>query len=534
MFTRRTFLELVAAAQAASLLPATEAMARTADAPSKLSFGAPAPFDFDTLQAMVADLAAKPYAPPPMPDPAVVQTMNFDTAKHIIPDPDYALFGDGRGPYPISLLAVGQLFPKTVRMFCLEDGNAREILFRPEYFKSPEGGPLARLPATPAPFAGLEFNQAYDKPTLRGHEGWARFLGASYFRAVGEANQFGLSARAIAQNSGIAIPEEFPDFTHFWVAEGETDDDPVTLYALLDGPSLVGAYRFVMHRGRGTTMEITMRVHLRKDMERLGIAPMTSMYWYSESVKGAATDWRPEIHDSDGLAMWTGKGEHLWRPLENGDKLSITKFEDESPRGFGLMQRDKNYDHYLDAVFYEKRPCGWIEPIGDWGKGSVQLLEIPTDNEIYDNVVLSWIADKPTKAGDVLDYRYRMLWRDTDPFPGDLAICVATRLGAGGVQGAPRSKVLRKVILEFKGVFATALTADATPNAVLSATPRGKFKNVIVEPSPDGELSLWRIQFDVDPEGADPVDLRCHLAFDGKPLTETWVYRYVPFESPVR
>ena len=425
MITRRTLLKLAAAVQGLGLLPAA---AKTVDAPTRLSFGPPAPFDFDALKAMAADLATKPYAQPPMPDPSIVRTMNFDTAKHIIPDPDYALFGDNRGPYPVSFLAVGQLFPKSVRMFKLEGENAREVLFRPEYFKSPEGGPLSHLPATPAPFAGLEFLQAYDRPGLRGHEGWARFLGGSYFRAVGEANQFGLSARGLAQNSGIAIPEEFPDFTHFWVGEGDTDDDPVILYALLDGPSVVGAYRFLMHRGRATTMDITLQLHLRKPIERLGLAPMTSMFWYSETVKGAATDWRPEVHDSDGVAMWTGKGEHLWRPLDDPDKLTISVFEDESPRGFGLMQRDKTYDHYLDAVFYEKRPCGWVEPIGNWGKGSVQLLEIPTDNEIYDNIVLMWVPAAPNKAGDVLDYRYNLLWRDTDPFPGALAICTATRL----------------------------------------------------------------------------------------------------------
>lgn len=530
MITRRTLLKLLAAVQAVGLAPA---LARAEDAPSRLSFGPPSRFDFETLQAMVADIAAKPYAPPPMPDPAIVKTMNFDVAKHIIPDPDHALFGDGRGPYPISLLAVGELFPKTVRMFAVTGDEAREVLFKPEYFKSPAGGPLSRLAPTPAPFAGLEFLQAYDKPVLRGHEGWARFLGASYFRAVGEADQFGVSARAVAQNSGIAIPEEFPDFTHFWVSEGPGDDDPVTLYALLDGPSIVGAYRFIMHRGRGTTMDITMRLHIRKPIERLGISPMTSMFWYSETVKGAATDWRPEVHDSDGVAMWLGNGDHLWRPLIDQDKLTISKFPDTGFRGFGLMQRDKNYDHYLDAVFYERRPCCWCEPVGDWGKGSVQLLEIPTDNEIYDNIVLSWVSDTPNKAGDVLDYRYKLLWRDTDPFPGKLALCVATRLGAGAVQGAPRSTVLRKFVLEFKGAFQATRDADAKPEPVLE-TSRGKFSNIVVEPSPDGDLGLWRIQFDLDPQGSDPVDLRCHLAFQGEALTETWVYRYVPFASPVR
>lgn len=527
MLSRRTLLKLAAAVQLPPFTPATAKVAL------KLSFGPTEPFSFDMLKTRAAALAAKPYVPPPMPDPTIVKTMNYDTAKNITPDPDYALFGNGEGAYPVTFLAVGQLFAKSVRLFAVEGGNAREVLFRSDYFKSPPGGPLSRLPAAPAPFAGFEIRQANDKPQLRDHEGWARFIGASYFRAVGEANQFGLSARGIAQNTGVANPEEFPDFTHFWIGEGAKDGDPVFVYALLDGPSVAGAYRFIMHRARATTMDITCELHLRKPIERLGIAPLTSMFWYSETVKGAGADWRPEIHDSDGLAMWNGKGEHLWRPLNDPPTLNVSAFEDENPRGFGLMQRDKTYDHYLDAVSYEKRPCGWVEPIGDWGKGSVQLVEIPTDNEIYDNVIAMWVPAEPNQAGQTLGYRYKLLWRDTDPFPGDLALCVATRLGAGAIQGAPRSKVLRKFMVEFKGAFLATLDQDEVPEAVLTAS-RGTFSHIITEPSPDGALDLWRTQFDLDPQGNDPVEMRCFLRHKGKPLTETWIYRYIPFESPVR
>jgi glucans biosynthesis protein len=327
--------------------------------------------------------------------------------------------------------------------------------------------------------------------------------------------------------------EEFPDFTHFWIAEGKAKGDPVEVYALLDGPSVAGAYRFIMHRGRATTMDITCQLHLRKPIERLGIAPLTSMFWYSESVKGAAVDWRPEVHDSDGLAMWTGKGEHIWRPLNDPAKLDITVFEDENPRGFGLMQRDKNYDHYLDVVQYERRPCGWVEPLGRWGKGSVQLVEIPTDNEIYDNVIAMWVPTEPTRIGQVLDYRYNLHWKDADPFPGQLALCVATRLGKGGYLGAPRSDTLRNFMVEFKGPILATLDEGQVPDAELDSS-NGRFQFVKVEPSPDGASDHWRVRFDLDPEGHDVVDLRCTLRFAGKPLTETWTFHYVRFASPVR
>jgi glucans biosynthesis protein len=530
MLTRRTLLKIAAAAQ---LVPIARSSAFAQDDNPALSLGEPSPFSFDLLKSMAADLASKPYVMPPMPNPDIVKTMNYDTAKNIKPNPASALFGNGEGPYPVTFLAVGQLFSKSVRLFALDDDKAQEILFRADYFTSPPNGPLSKLPATPAPFAGFELRQAFNKPELREHEGWARFIGASYFRGVGEANQFGLSARGIAENTGMENPEEFPDFTHFWIGEGDDNDDPVEVYALLDGPSVAGAYRFLMHRGRATTMEISCELHLRKPIVRLGIAPLTSMFWYSETVKGTATDWRPEIHDSDGLAMWSGKGEHLWRPLNDPATLNISAFEDENPRGFGLMQRDKNYDHYLDAVFYEKRPCGWVEPKGQWGKGSVQLVEIPTDNEIYDNIIAMWVPAEPNKAGQVLSFDYKLLWRDVDPFPGDLALCVATRLGAGAIQGAPRSKVLRKFLIEFKGDTLTKLDEGEIPEAVLTCS-RGVFSHQYTDVSPDGDRSLWRTQFDLDPQGTEPVEMRCFLRYDGKPLTETWTYRYIPFESPVR
>jgi glucans biosynthesis protein len=524
MISRRHLLQIAAAAQLSPFLSVAEAAA------PGLKFGEREPFSYESLKARVAEMAKKPYEPPPMPDPAVLKTMDYDVAKNTTFNPDLALYAQGGGPYPVTFLAVGQIFLKTVRMHVVEGHEAREILYRPYYFHHGANNPLGQLPNDPSPMAGLEFNQAADKPDLKGHEGWARFIGASYFRAVGESNQFGLSARGLAHNTGVANPEEFPDFTHFWVQEGARDSDPVHLYALLDGPSVVGAYRFIMHRDAAVTMEISCDLHLRKTIERLGIAPLTSMYWYSETLKPLAEDWRPEIHDSDGVAIWTGAGEHLWRPLNNPKHLMISSFVDESPRGFGLMQRDKNYDHYLDGVYYEKRPCGWVEPMGNWGAGSVQLVEITTDNEIYDNIILFWVPKEPTVAGQTLHYDYKLHWTDKDPHPGPLALCVATRLGQGAVQGAPRSKTLRKFVVEFQGAVLKRLQDEDLPEPVLTAS-RGTFLNIIPEGSPDGDDSHWRIQFDLDVQGTEPVELRLFLRFKGETLSETWAYQYHPFKT---
>lgn len=526
MFSRRALLKIAAALQFAP------AVASAASRPAKtIAFGPEEPFSFEALKARAAALASRAYVAPPMPDPAIVKTMDYDAVKSIAPDPAYALYG--HGGHPVTFLTVGQLAFKSVRLYALDDGKAREVLFQSHYFEVSPDSPFTKLPPTPAPFAGFEVRQAFDETAPHRRGNWLSFRGASYFRAVGEADQFGLSARGVAVNTAVETPEEFPDFTHFWIAEAGDDGDPVTIYALLDGPSLAGAYRFIVHRDRATTMDITCQLHLRRPMTRLGLAPLTSMFWFSETVKGAAADWRPEVHDSDGVAIWTGNGERIWRPLNNPATLTISVFEDENPRGFGLMQRDKAYDHYLDAVFYDRRPCGWVEPTGAWGKGAVHLVEIPTENETSDNIVAFWVPAEPTRAGQRLDYRYKLLWRDTDPALGHLALCVATRMGAGGIQGASRSTVLRKFVVEFKGQALGQLAEGDDPEAVLT-TSRGRFSNVNTERSPDGTKDLWRAVFDLDPDGHDPVELRCFLRRDGRALTETWVFHYIPLAGPIK
>ena len=268
--------------------------------------------------------------------------------------------------------------------------------------------------------------------------------------------QYGLSARGIALDVAVADhPEEFPDFTQFYIVSAP-DDDTMTLYALLEGPSIVGAYRFLMMRGRGVTMDIEASLFVRAQVSRFGIAPLTTMYWYSETKKPEAIDWRPEVHDSDGLAMWTGAGERLWRPLNNPPRIIVSAFSDHDPRGFGLMQRDRVFDHYLDGVYYDRRPSLWVEPVPGptgqgWGKGSIQLCEIPTDDEIHDNVVAMWVPAEPVPAGAELNLNYRLYWLANAPFPTDLAITVATRLGRGGQPGQPRPKGVRKFMVEFLG-----------------------------------------------------------------------------------
>lgn len=530
LIDRRALMQLALAAQAATAFGGP-ALADEAT-PDGLKLGPPAPFSHDILKRLAKDLAAKPYVEPARPDPGIVQRIDYDAHGKLKYRPDFALYGKTPGAYPITFMHVGQYFQKTVRMHTLADGQAREIHYEPSLFDMPADSVARGLPPEPSAFAGFWVREAKDQVTKLGdwkkREPFATFLGASYFRAIGEEGQVGMSARGVVLFPPPGAPEEFPDFIAHWFEPAKADGEPVTVYSLLDGPSLTGAFKFLIQRTGGTLMTIEAELNLRKDIDRLGLAALTSMYWFSETAKPFLMDWRPEVHDSDGLAMWTGTGERIWRPLNNPPRVMTSTFSDENPRGFGLLQRDRLFDHYLDGVRYEDRPSTWVEPVGDWGEGAVQLVELPTDDEIHDNVVAYWLPAAPAKAGVSLDIAYKLFWQDAEPYPGDLARVVATRLGRGGQPGVARPQGVRKFLVEFLGGPLVDIPYGEAPEPVLTAS-RGKFAPYILTDAVASDIpGHWRTQFDLIVEGPDPVEMRCYLKVGDKVASETWLYQYHP------
>lgn len=513
---RRSVLLAAAAGVGAHLAPAWA---------GPLRLGPEQAFSFDALKRLAREKAAKPYAPPPKLADDLADQLTYDEWGKIKYRPGEAVYAEGPERFPITFFHLGKFFRKPVSVYLVDGAQAREIIYDPSAFDMPDASP-ARAMKAGSGFAGLRVQEAKDGPLDWRTNDWAAFLGASYFRAIGGLRQYGLSARGVALDTWqVDREEEFPDFTKFWI--GPEAGDAVTLHALMEGPGVTGAYRFVMTRTTGVTMDVDCSLFLRRDYIRFGLAPLTSMYWFSETKKPEAVDWRPEIHDSDGLAMWTGAGERLWRPLNNPPRVMASAFGDENPRGFGLLQRDRVFDHYGDGVFYDRRPSVWIEPKGPWGKGAVQLVEIPTDDEIHDNIVAMWVPAKPTKPGDEVDLAYRIYWLADEPFPTDLARCVATRLGNGGVPGQPRPKGVRKFMVEFLGGPLTTLPKGVKPEAALWAS-RGTFSYVFTEAVPDDVPGHWRAQFDLTAEGTEPVEMRCFLRNGEDLLSETWLYQYHP------
>lgn len=521
--TRRVFVRSAAVLAAVAALLSHVDPAH-ADKPKGLNFGKAQPFSYEALIERARLAAAKPYEPPYRPAPSVVKRIDYEVHGKIRFKSDSALDATGPGRYPATFFHLGMFFQKSVKMYALRDGQAREILYSPAYFDMPADSIARKLPKDSG-FAGFRLHESRKRSDWKTQD-WIAFLGASYFRTIGSLNQYGLSARGLAVNTTAPGGEEFPDFVEFYLESPTKDDEPVAIYALLDSPSVTGAYRFLCRRKSGVVMDVENVVFLRADVAQLGISPLTSMFWFSEYDKPFRMDWRPEVHDSDGLALWTGSGERLWRPLKNPSRVVTSSFVDKNPRGFGLLQRDRVFEHYLDGVHYDKRPSLWVEPLGDWGAGSVQLVEIPTDDEIHDNIVAFWVPDNPAKKGASYRFRYRMHWQGEEPYPtSNSARVFATRIGRGGEPGKPRPKDVTKFVVEFAGDSLEKLPKDAKVSARIT-TSRGKISYVFAEQIPS--TKRYRAQFDLTVDGSDPVELRLFLANGKQTLSETWAFQFEP------
>ena len=513
---RRTLLGAAGAAALSMLSPAARAAGLK-------PLGSAQAFDYAWLKGAARQLASQPYQPHGAALPADVAALNWDQYQAIQFKADHALWADDNLRFQVKLFHLGLFFKRPVRMFEVRGGRAQELAYDPAMFDYGKSGLDGSRQPPNLGFAGFRLN--FD---TNFNLDMAAFLGASYFRAVGASKQYGLSARGLAIDTAMGRPEEFPDFTDFYLERPDPASGTVVVYAMLDSPSVAGAYRFAIAPGDTTVMDVDAALYPRKPIERLGIAPCTSMYQMGENDRRMANDWRPEIHDSDGLAMHTGGGEWIWRPLTNPRTLAFNAFADRQPRGFGLLQRDRDFNHYQDdGVFYDRRPSLWVEPKGDWGAGSVQLTEIPTVDETFDNIVAFWNPAQPLVPGQEALFAYRLHWGAEPPVQPPLARCVATRTGLGGVVGRPRPYWSWRFAIDFAGGELARLQAGAPVEPVISVS-RGKVE--ITSARPLDAINGYRAMFDLVPpdDSTEQITLRLYLRSGDRTLTETWLYQLQP------
>jgi glucans biosynthesis protein len=515
---RRTLLRAAGAALGPTLLGSPAARAT-----GLKPLGRPRPFDYATLKGEARALAATRYQVPSTALPAELAALDYDQYQSIRFRPDHALWADARLRFRVQLFHLGQYFKHPVRMFELADGRAQQLAYDPALFDFGKSGLHAQRMPSDLGFAGFRINGH-----LAPKHDIAAFLGASYFRSTSGTRQYGLSARGLAVDTALPRPEEFPEFVEFYVERPLPESNTLVVYALLDSPSIAGAYRFAITPGDTVVMEVDCALYPRQPIERLGLAPCTSMFQTGENDRRMANDWRPEIHDSDGLSMLSGAGEWIWRPLRNPATLRFNAYADKDPRGFGLLQRDRDFANYQDdGAYYDRRPSLWVEPKTGWGAGSVQLVEIPTADETFDNIVAFWNPADPPQPGQELLFAYRLYWCDEPPLRPPLARCVATRTGIGGVVGRERTHDSQRFAVDFAGGDLALLDPETRVEAVVSASA-GRIE--ITSARPLESVRGYRAMFDLVPDraSAEPINLRLFLRADGQPLSETWLYDYLP------
>jgi glucans biosynthesis protein len=487
------------------------------------SMTAPRRFGFADVQRRAELLAEQPFQEDEQYLPEFFRTLGYDQYQDIRFNAEEAIWRDKGLPFVFQLFHRGFLFLKRVEVNIVDQGKVTPVAYSPKLFTY---GLLKDYPEFPKElpdnlgFAGVRLFYPLMEDKI--YNEVAVFLGASYFRAVGRHQSYGLSARGLAIDTGLSKGEEFPFFREFWIEKPDKDATRLVLYALLDSPSVTGAYHFVLEPGTETIIEVKSSLFFRKSVEKLGIAPLTSMFLHGENTERWIDDFRPEVHDSDGLSIASGSGEWLWRPLANPLTLRMHAFADNNPKQFGLLQRDRLYENYQDLeTLYHQRPSAWIEPLDKWGEGKIELVEIPSNAEFNDNIVAFWIPGKAIEEGEKRQFAYRLHFSlgKTERFPEGRVI--ATHIGKGGTA---LDQPTRKFVIDFSGKSFEKLKKGAVVEAVVSAS-LGKILSPVTQQNrfTDG----WRVFFELDSEGHDAIELRCFLKSGTDVLTETWSYQWV-------
>ena len=474
-------------------------------------------FGFDDVARSAEQLASAAYKKPADNLPKELTSLTQEQYHSIRYRPDSAWWRDAKLPFELGFFHRGMYFDQPVRMNEVTEQGVAEIKFDPAQFD------YGNSKIDPARMAGLGFTGFRVHFSLNGKtkDDVLSFLGASYFRALGKDQGYGLSARALAIDTGLPSGEEFPRFVEFWLERPSASAKELVIYALMDSRRAVGAYRFTLKPGAETAMDVKSRLYLRESVGKLGVAPLTSMFFFGENQKAASDDYRPEVHDSDGLSLHAANGEWIWRPLANPKRLLVTSFATANPLGFGLMQRDRQFSHYEDLeARYDLRPSAWVEPKGSWGLGKVELVQIPSPDESNDNIVAYWVPDAPPQPKQAWDIEYRILWqKETDALP-PLAWIEQTRRGHGYGK-TPENSI--GLTVDFEGPVFKKLPADARLEAIVSGDSNIEIlKRHIYRNDVTGG---WRVALLVRRiDNGKPAELRGFLRNGNETVSETWSY----------
>lgn len=471
------------------------------------------PFAPEDVIALARELSKADYRQRPR-IPEAWTSISYEDYQSIWFDGRNALWAkEDATPLRLDVFAPGLYFPHPIDIAIVENGEARDLRFDLGVFDTTDKFPSLPIDDTLG-YSGLRLRSELEEPGT--FQEFAVFQGASYFRAIGTGNIYGLSARGLAIETADPQGEEFPKFRSFWLEKPAPGTDTFVLHALLDSPSCTGAYRFEITPGKALTMDVAAHVFPRRDIDNIGIAPLTSMFQYDQTNRHRFTDFRPAVHDSDGLLIKNGAGETIWRPLANPTNLQISAFVDSNPKGFGLMQRARSYGDFADLeALYHRRPGVWIEPKGDWGRGSISLIEIPTPSEIFDNIVCYWRPADGAARGSENTFEYRLTWSDEVDY-GDGLIVLNTMIGSAFENDGTI------VLIDFAA--GAEVPEDLSEVDIVVQSSAGEVSSGVLQRNPETGGPRLAFKFHTDEETL--IEFRAQLRLNNAPLSEVWLYRW--------
>lgn len=469
---------------------------------------------FEDVVGKAQQLAKEPFQDSKDKVPEWMLNMSYDQWRDIRFRTERSLWRKERLPFEVQFFHLGLYYPRPVTINVIDGNQVEHVPFSTDLFDYGKNTFADAIPDDIG-YAGLRLHFPIKDPRYKDEV--IVFVGATYFRALGRDQIYGLSARGVAIDTVEASGEEFPYFTEFWLVKPSASAGSITMYALLDGRRVSGAYRFEITPGVQTKVEVTSRLFFREPVAKLGIAPLTSMFFHGENTPRWFNDFRPEVHDSDGLLLFSSESEWLWRPLDNPTGLHASAFQLRNPRGFGLIQRDRDFAHYQDLeARSERRPSAWVVPRGDWGEGDVELVELPTDTDIHDNIVAFWRPATPPKAGEALAFDYSLYWYGDD----------ATRPPGGRVIATRRDRMkdgAHRFVVDFGGRKLEAIPGDHAVRAVVSVAAGDEAADLVEQQTTKNPANgTWRLTFQVRSKVNVPIELRAFLEDDDETLSETW------------
>ncbi|WP_416422025.1 glucan biosynthesis protein G [Pseudomonas sp. App30] len=473
-------------------------------------------FGLDDVAAKAKDLAGQKFEAPKSNLPAEFRDMKFADYQKIRFLNEKAEWANDKTPFKLSFYHQGMHFDTPVKINEIANDKVEEIKYDPARF---DFGDLKFDPKSTEKLGYAGFRVLYPLNKADKQDEVMTLLGASYFRVVGKGHTYGLSARGLAIDTALPSGEEFPRFTEFWVEKPNPADKFLVIYALLDSPRSTGAYKLTLRPGEDTVVDVKSKVFLRDHVSRLGIAPLTSMFLFGSNQPSKVLNYRHELHDSTGLSIHAGNDEWIWRPLNNPKHLAVSSFTVENPKGFGLLQRGREFGRYEDLDDrYDKRPSAWVEPKGDWGKGTVDLVEIPTADETNDNIVAFWNPEKLPEPGQALDHDYRLVWTSNEDqlHSPETAWVKQTLRSTGDVK---QSNLIRQpdgsvaFLIDFTGPVLAALPEDAQVRSQVSVGDNADLVENNLRYNP--ETKGWRLTLRLkvkDPKQS--VEMRAALVKD--------------------